>query len=100
MEVVRITEVGKITPVEHLSEFKIKKSLAQIKKTIQEQKKREGWFRLKKTVKNPLRGPKEQGGLNYIFNYDRNKVLRLSKRKKKDEKSENKLSFIMGQKYP
>ncbi len=27
MEVVRITEVGKITPVEHLSEFKIKKSL-------------------------------------------------------------------------
>lgn len=94
MEVVRITEVGKITVTQQLSDFVIEEHT--IRAIILEKQKRTWYGIKKKTLKNRKLG---SGSFNQIYEYKKDKVLRLSK-KEKQETSENELSFVKGKENP
>ena len=88
----KITSIDKITVTKTLSEFVIEE---QTIKDIILRKLKRNWYG-KKTLKSRKLG---SGSFNQIFEYSKDKVLRLSKRRKQ-KISENKLSFNMGQKHP
>ena len=92
MFIIEVSEVDEITVTQQLSDFVIEEK--NIRNAILRKKKRT-WYGIK-TQKSRRLG---SGSFNQIYEYSKDKVLRLSK-KEKQETSENELSFVKGQENP